>query len=93
MSNKESPSTKARRDGYASLFKLRRILIPLFLGYRKHLSRFANQDDCWLDDEFDKVGWRDYMVRHLPVDKRGGPSVQPSKRRRSKKADRNSTVR
>lgn len=99
-SNREKPSTKARREGYAQLHKLRRLLLA-FMPEPAHIKYvyeetnigFSMVNELWLETEFTRNGWRDYMVRHMPKNKLGGPDVQPSKRRRQKEVDRNSTIR
>lgn len=95
MSTKrEKPSTKARRDGYARLNKLGAFLFKILYPNYKRL--FMEDDDHWLEQELDKPGWRDYMIRHTPALKRGGPNEQKpskSKRRQQKRKDRQSTIR
>lgn len=92
-SGREKPSTKARKQGYRKLHNLERLLIKLL--YPKVLHQESEVDgEHWLKLEFLKVGWRDYMIRHTPALKRGGPAIAVlSKRRKSKLADRQSTVR
>lgn len=94
---REKPSTKARRDGYAQLHKLRHFLYKILRVKSSPYTYAANYDEeHWLEVEFNKNGWRDYMIRHTPALKRGGPDVQipgKSKRRRQKRADRQSTIR
>jgi hypothetical protein len=78
---RDKPSTKARKDGYRVLGRLRNLLV-LLLGHK-----------TTEDDPFNRgLGWKDYMVRHIPEIKRGGPA-QPSKRKNQKRRDRQNTVR
>ena len=93
---RDKPSTKARREGYAKLHGLKRLLILLLLGRKSRFKWGDEPHDNWLEEEFDKIGWRDYMIRHTPALKRGGPDVQrpsKSKRRKQKQLDRQATVR
>jgi len=65
---RDKPSTKARREGYAQLNKLERFLKKLLFPNLE--SDIDNPH--WFEEEFDKNGWRDFMVRHIPALKRGG---------------------
>ncbi len=91
--SREKPSTKARREGYAQLHKLKRLLVKLLYPKMLYKEYFIDDDHHFVD-EFNKPGWRDYMVKHVPELKRGGVA-QPksSKKRRSKMKDRKSTIR
>jgi hypothetical protein len=77
------PSTKARREGYAQLFKLK-----LFLH---NLLGIEQDSELWKDDA-KPTGWRDFMVKYMPPEKRGGPE-KVSRKRKSKLKDRKSTIR
>ena len=93
---REKPSTKARREGYTQLSKLQKLLSLLLFPNLYSKEWQEKQDDHWLEQEFDKDGWRDFMIRHTPVLKRGGPSEQrpsKSKRRKQKQVDRKVTIR
>lgn len=79
---REKPSTRARREGYAVLHDLKNLFMLL------KISKL----DIW-HDETNGLGWRDYMVRHIPEFKRGGPAKSIGKRRKAKKKDRRSTIR
>lgn len=68
------PSTKARREGYAKMHGLKRLLLKLLAPNATHVA--WREFDHWLEEEFGKDGWRDYMYRHIPTKKRGGPSEQ-----------------
>lgn len=83
---REKPSTKARRDGYRVLHNLTDVL--------RHLL-YKKEDDWWYTKEQDQTypGWREYMVRHIPEFKRGGPDKAIGKRRKAKKNDRRNTIR
>ena len=82
---REKPSTKARREGYAVLHNLKSIL-----------QKLCNMRESVFYDvgpHSERTGWRDYMIRHIPEYKRGGPATAVGKRRKAKKKDRRSTIR
>ena len=91
MSVKDKPSTKARKEGYDKLHRLERLLCKLLCP---KLLGCEVDEDHWFNQAFKgNIGWKDFMIRHTPSLKRGGPDRQPSKRRRSKQKDRQSTIR
>lgn len=91
---REKPSTKARREGYRQLHKLKTLLTLLLYG-----QRFVTHadEDSKLDkfaEQFKRDGWRDFMVKYIPSHKRGGPAIQqPSKKRKRKLKERQATIR
>jgi hypothetical protein len=56
-------SSKARKSGYYALDALCRLLVKFKISSAK--------DDDLAPDE--GRAWREYMHKHLPADKRGGP--------------------
>lgn len=70
------PSTKARREGYAQLFKLK-----LFLH---NLLGIEQDSDLW-NHENKPTGWRDFMVKYIPPEKRGGPDRVSARRKHKRK--------
>lgn len=78
---REKPSTQARKLGYAKLNILSRFLFKL-LHTRDHLQ----ETYAWGEHPFlvqfnvHDTSWRDYMLRHIPADKRGGPARALRKR-------------
>lgn len=78
------PSSRAREIGYSKLRALFHILDMLMVSH----PWFRGDEDY----EYDHNGWKEWINKYTPPTKRGGPS-EPSKRRRQKKADRNSTIR
>lgn len=102
---REKPSTKARREGYAQLHKLRRLVERLIFPefWNKHMHSEISDpygtsrlDRCLtFRDEFSKDGWRDFMVKYVPEHRRGGdPTIKViSKRRKRREKERKATIR
>lgn len=78
------PSSRAREIGYSKLRALFHILNMLMISH----PWFRGNEDI----EIDHNGWKEWIINHTPPTKRGGPS-EPSKRRKQKRRDRQSTVR
>ena len=78
--SRNSASTRARKKGYTVLLSLSSLLTDHFN---------VGDAEMWKGG----VGWRDYMHRHTPTEKRGGPHKQPSRRKKQKKKDRTNTIR
>lgn len=80
-----SPSTKARQIGYGKLRGLKLFLFALLENKKPNLYVMR---DHWLDQEFIKLGWKNFLNKFTPKTKLGGPKkILPgkSKRRRLKK--------
>ena len=77
--SRNSASTRARKKGYTVLNNLIRFLTYILV---------VGEPDMWSD-----IRWRDYMHRHTPTNKRGGPDKQPSRRKKQKNRDRTNTIR
>ncbi len=78
--SRNSASTRARKKGYTVLLSLSSLLTDLFN---------IGDAEMWKGG----IGWRDYMHRHTPTNKRGGPDKQPSRRKKQKNRDRTNTIR
>lgn len=72
---RETPSSKARSRSHAALRKLFHLLWMLEVpyGYYGVYCRF-DLYDIEEPEGIDFKGWRDWIIRHTPADKRGGPS-------------------
>lgn len=70
MLKRNKPSSKARTKGYSKLHAVKRLLKKLLY------PNVDTYEDHHFDEYFDHDSgdWRDYMVKHIPEDKRGGPS-------------------
>ena len=92
-----SPSTKARRSGYAVMHRLKSFLHKVLdIENSPYTYGKTYDENHWLEVAFHGAGWKDYMIRHLPENKRGGPKVIPpsrTKRKQQKRKDRRNTVR
>ena len=94
--HRNAPSTKARREGYAQMHKLSDFLLRLFVPDYESFRHDLDKEMHWIEFEFNKSGWRDYMIRHTPALKRGGPATLPpskSKRRQRREKERKATIR
>lgn len=69
-----TPSTKARCIGYGKLHGLKLFLFRI-LEYK--YPSLLNMRDHWLDQAFTREGWKAYMDKCLPKDKRGGVEQPP----------------
>lgn len=88
-----TPSTKARQKGYGKLHGLKLFLFKMLENKQANLYVMKGH---WLDEEFIKLGWKNFINRFTPKDKLGGPEIIPpskSKRRQQKKKDRKATIR
>jgi hypothetical protein len=84
---REKPSSKAREQGYAVTHKLFDFLKKL-IGYSPWHE--DEEDDDLL--QIDHQGWKRWVIKFTPPDKRGGPSEHKPKRRTKKKTGRDSEV-
>lgn len=65
---RDKPSTKARERSYKAVRSLFNLLDLLMVSHP------------FYNDNYDYKGWRDWIIRHTPPDKRGGP-YQSSKKK------------
>lgn len=72
MVKRNKPSTKSRREGYAKLNRLLGFLHLLYFNKRFNPPFDGDPFNNWIE-EVSELQWRDYMVRHIPESKRGGP--------------------
>ena len=84
-----NPSTRARQVSYIRLRKLFDLLEP-FITY--HPYRAYPHNYISVEHIPNYKGWKDWVKKYTPPDKRGGTG-EPAKRRRQKKSDRQSTIR
>lgn len=59
---RDKPSSKARERSYKAVRSLFNLFDLLMVSHP------------FLTDDYDYKGWRDWVNRHTPPDKRGGPS-------------------
>ena len=69
---RDKPSTKAREISYSRLRSLFHLLDLLMISH----PWFRGDNDI----DYDYKGWRDWVVRHTPPDKRGGISESSKKK-------------
>jgi len=70
--NRDRPSTRARQRSYEAINNLERFLARMFFPQIELLDYLLSNGGVWLHDEFNKLGWKDYVIRHTPENKRGG---------------------
>lgn len=62
---RDKPSSKARERSYVALRKLFNLLDKLMISH----PWFRGDDDI----EYDYKGWKEWINKYTPQDKRGGP--------------------
>jgi len=62
---RDKPSTKARQKSYAVLRQLFNILDVLMISH----PLYTNEADF-----FDYRGWKEWVIKYTPPNKRGGPN-------------------
>lgn len=68
---RSKPSTKSRTEGYAKLNSLGHLLLLLLCpGYDPY--NFDQELPLKIEFKISR-GWKDFMIRHIPPYKRGGP--------------------